>query len=205
MTDRQIFFVGERSMDLNKYRIEAIATARAIMANDPVFIDTETTGLGSDAEVCDIAVVNSAGETVLSTLIRPNRPIPAEATAIHGITNAMVEREPLFDEVWPLLKVLFCRHPVVTYNAAYDSRLIRQSYDAWFDGFLFPSAITYKCAMLLFAQYYGDWNDYKKSFKWQKLDVAAKCAGYPAWSAHRALGDTLATRAVMLWLAGQGV
>ena len=197
-------------MDFIRDRKTAAQSARAIVAARPLYLDCETTGLGSDAEICDIAVVDSDGSVILSTLIRPTRPIPPEAEAIHGITNDMVNHAPLFGDVWPLLCRLFVGRPVVTYNAAYDSRLIQQSWAAIYGSVAAIAnghgrAITYTCAMLLFSQFYGDWNDYRKAYKWQRLDVAAKCAGCPAWAAHRALGDTLATRAVVEWLAQQEV
>ena len=195
-------------MDFIRDRKTAAQSARAIVAARPLYLDTETTGLGSEAEICDIAVVDSDGSVILSTLIRPMRPIPPEAEAIHGITNDMVNHAPLFGDVWPLLCRLFVGRPVVTYNAAYDSRLVEQSWTS-----LYATAVTkgaghgkhfdYRCAMLLFAQFYGDFNSIRRSYKWQRLDVAARCAGYPAWAAHRALGDTLATRAVVEWLAQQ--
>ena len=74
----------------NTDRNRAIARARVLLDRDPVVIDTETTGVGSQAEVCEIAIVGRTGETVVDTLVRPGRPIPSEATRIHGITNAAV-------------------------------------------------------------------------------------------------------------------
>jgi DNA polymerase-3 subunit epsilon len=182
-------------------RISAIGQARMIRDAHPIFLDTETTGLGDDAEICDIAVVDSDGQVILNTLVHPLVPIPPEVTAIHGITNEMVDHAPTMAEVWPLLRHLLSYRPIVTYNAAYDSRLISQSLYAACRTKV--EGVDYRCAMLLFSQWYGDWNDYRKSYKWQRLDVAAQCAGFPAWSKHRALGDTLAARAVLLWLAGQ--
>ncbi|HHJ4165905.1 TPA: exonuclease domain-containing protein, partial [Raoultella ornithinolytica] len=51
-----------------------------------LFIDTETTGLGEDAEIVEICIIDSHGSIMLNTLIKPTKPIPDEAIAIHGIT-----------------------------------------------------------------------------------------------------------------------
>ena len=63
-------------------------------------VDTETTGTGSDAEVVELAILpfdycRETGRVVAvhegcSALRQPSKPIPAEATAVHGITDEMV-------------------------------------------------------------------------------------------------------------------
>lgn len=54
-----------------------------------IILDTETTGLDNTAEIVEISVINDQGEVLLDTLIKPTKPIPGDATAIHGITNEM--------------------------------------------------------------------------------------------------------------------
>jgi DNA polymerase III subunit epsilon len=67
------------------------------------FIDLETTGinLGTD-RIVEIAIVriNADGtKTNKRKLINPQMPIPAESSAIHGITNEMVKDAPTFKQV----------------------------------------------------------------------------------------------------------
>jgi DNA polymerase-3 subunit epsilon len=50
---------------------DAIRTAREILALVPVYLDTETTGLGSDAQVIDIALIDTDGTELINTLVRP--------------------------------------------------------------------------------------------------------------------------------------
>ena len=99
------------------------------------FLDVETTGLtrthapgyALDAEprIVSIAVVTSAGEVVGSQRIRPDVPIPAAASAIHGIRDEDVAHAPPFAAVWPrlLAKVgddaLVCAH-----NAPFDGAVL---------------------------------------------------------------------------------
>lgn len=71
--------------------------------NPLIFIDLETTGL----DVVNDRIVEMAalklmpnGERELKTRrINPTIPIPAEATAVHGITNDDVKDEPTFKEI----------------------------------------------------------------------------------------------------------
>jgi DNA polymerase-3 subunit epsilon len=46
--------------------------------------------------------------------------------------------------------------------------------------------------MFDFAEYYGEWNDYFQSFKWQKLSMCAYYFGYE-FNAHDSLEDVKAT------------
>ena len=79
-------------------------------ARDPrvVYLDTETTGFGPRAEIVDIGVVDAGGEVIFESLVRPERSIPREVIAIHGITDADVRDAPRWDELYdhlaPVLK-----------------------------------------------------------------------------------------------------
>jgi DNA polymerase III epsilon subunit-like protein len=70
-------------------------------------IDTETTGLDphEDRIVEIAAVLFEAGAIVerFSTRVNPGRTIPAEATAVHGISDADVADAPTFAEAWLLV------------------------------------------------------------------------------------------------------
>ncbi len=54
-----------------------------------VLLDTETTGLGEHDVVIELALLSVAeGKPLLNTLIRPDRPIPWEATLRHGLYDS---------------------------------------------------------------------------------------------------------------------
>ncbi|HWS85074.1 MAG TPA: 3'-5' exonuclease [Ktedonobacteraceae bacterium] len=74
--------------------------------------------LGTD-EIIDLALVELDGTVVLNTLIRCQKPVPADATQVHGITNDMLRDQPSFSEVWEQLAPHLSR-PLVIYNASYD-------------------------------------------------------------------------------------
>lgn len=84
-------------------------------------LDTETTGLGDDARIVDIGVVDAAtGIVLLSTLVNPGQPIPAEATAIHHIADADVVDAPSWGQVLSDLEATLGFREIVAYHAAFD-------------------------------------------------------------------------------------
>jgi DNA polymerase-3 subunit epsilon len=155
-----------------------------------VVLDTETTGLGSDAELVQIAVIDLHGEPLLDTLVRPARPIPAEATAIHGIGDAAVAGAPMFSEIYPNLAALLANRLVCIYNAAFDLRILRQCcMQAGLPPLNFPAC----CAMEMYARYFGQWSEWHGSYQWQRLPGGD----------HSAHGDALATLRLLQRMAAQ--
>jgi DNA polymerase-3 subunit epsilon len=68
-----------------------------------VFFDLETTGIDPARDkIVEIALVRvdpDGGRVAMTRRINPERPIPAEATAVHGITDADVSDAPTFRQV----------------------------------------------------------------------------------------------------------
>lgn len=62
-----------------------------------IFLDTETTGNGSDDRLCQIAFKPENGPAV-SGLFNPGRPISIDAMVVHHITEKMVTGKPPFQE-----------------------------------------------------------------------------------------------------------
>ena len=162
---------------------------------DVAFLDTETTGLRRDDEVVEIAVVDGLGQTLIDTLVRPRKRIPAEVIRIHGITNEMVAAAPSWAELLPELTALLERlQVIVVYNAPFDARMIDQSCLAHR---LPPLRPSWHCAMRRYAEFAGVWNDRRGGYRWHSLGVAATALGLPVQAQHRALGDALTCRGVV--------
>lgn len=193
-------------------RNKAIVTARDWLAQDPVFLDTETTGLGDDAQLVEVAVVDGGGRVLFDQLVRPTIPIPPAATAVHGITDEMVASAPFFGDVAPLLWQVIARQRVVIYNAEYDLKVVRETRRA--NGLAASIGWPASCAMLLYARFWGDWNFERGDYRWQKLAAAAGQCGVAGWQTrgfaptlpqHRALGDAQVCRLVVLHVAAQKI
>lgn len=93
-------------------------------------VDTESTGVvpGRD-RVVQVALVRFENEEVvgeLSSLINPRMPIPADATAIHGITDEMVSDAPMLADWFARddVKELLSGCQPAAYHAAYDREML---------------------------------------------------------------------------------
>lgn len=107
--------------------------ARELVARgDFCVLDTETTGVESDDEIIELAILDSGSAVVLNTRIRPFKRVSPGALAIHGITDESLREGPTraksFAEHWPTIySALRTFSTVVVYNAEFDSRMLRQS------------------------------------------------------------------------------
>lgn len=175
-----------------RHQREAIDWARYVLAHPRkyVILDTETTGLGPSDEIVQIAVIDLHGNALLSQNIRPTRKrrIASEASRVHGLTMKVLQDCPQFHELHRPLKKAIGRRRIITYNAEFDMRLYRQTYQLA-GGFL-PRG-DWVCAMREYAKYVGEWNQYYRDYKWQRLESAD----------HTALGDCRATLEVIRLMA----
>ncbi len=190
---------------MNKVRIAALAQLREWLAQQPVILDTETTGLDDMVQVCDVAVIDMKGNVLLDTLVRPTVPIPAEARAVHGITDEAVSGAPAFADLLPALKGVLTGQTVITYNAEYDLRLLRQSAAANGLDWDSEAPASWRCAMKLFSRYKTEWVAARQSYRWHKLCDAARQCGVSLYGLrlHRALADVETTRRVLLAMIGE--
>ncbi|MBI6161314.1 3'-5' exonuclease [Serratia liquefaciens] len=179
--------------------------AKNWLKSNCLILDTETTGLGNDAEIVEITLLDTTGEILLNTLVKPRGPIPPEATAIHGITNEMVSNAPSWIKVCSKFYHLISGRKVVIYNSDYDTRLLEQTNAAnWIVGPCCVEQPVFECAMLAYAKFYGQKSE-RGGYKWQKLTAAAEQQGVIIeGTPHRALCDCLTTLGVIKAMANGG-
>jgi len=171
----------------------AIIRAREWLDNNPLFLDTETTGLGEDARIVEIAILDSAG-LVFGSLVNPGFCIPAEATAVHHITDSMVEFAPTWREIGGIVSRILQGREVVIYNADYDRRLLAQSG-------LINCQYRPLCCMQLYARFYGEHDPRRGTYRWQRLEMAARQCGIEIGKTHRAQDDAQLARLILLHMA----
>ena len=181
-------------------RQRAIDAALDVVSHNPVYLDTETTGLNAADEIVEISIVDHDGTVLLETLVKPSRPIPAEATAIHGITNEEVQSSRAWPIVWTQVKPLLTGRVVVIYNDDFDLRMMRQSYERY--NMKWNERIRSFDLLKLYAEFRGERDPRRGGYRYHSLASAGKQCGIALPNAHRATADTLLTRALLLHLAG---
>ena len=169
---------------ITRARDGAIAWARELIANPGtwVILDTETTGLESDDEIIQIAILAPSGEVLMDEMVHPTAEISAEAESVNGVSMAMLADKPDFCAISLQVFEILGSKKIVTYNADFDRRMLAQTcarHNTGRDVYL----LDWSDAMIAYSRYYGEWSNYWHDFKWQGL-----------WGGdHTAKGDCLAT------------
>lgn len=176
--------------------------ATQLITDNCLILDTETTGLDDIAEIIEIAIIDATAKLLLNRGVKPSRPIPAEVTAIHGITDADVENCPTWATIWPCVRELISNQTVIAYNAPFDRAMIANScgkYPEQIEGaYLAPVGIGVKWVDLM-----GMWMDYTDVRHRVSLRNACADAGIQGgW--HRAWSDAEAARQLLHYIAGEG-
>lgn len=180
-------------------RQRAIHKAQQALAQKPVYLDTETTGLDRTDEIIEISIIDDDGATLLESLVRPIKPIPPDATRIHGITNDMVTRAPFWPLLWPNIRSILSGKLVVIYNVDFDLGMIRQMASRykiqWREDFSTVDLLK------VYADYRSEWDPRRRSNRYHSLEKAGQQCRIALPNAHRSTADTLLTRALLHYIA----
>ena len=174
----------------DKKRALALKSLWLATQGEFVIADLETTGLGADADILEIAaiLVDSDGEiqAEYSTLIKV-RNVPQIITELTGITQAKVNRHGIaLREAMTGFLELAGNRPVLFHNASFDTRFLRAAaakLDLQFEN---ATHCTLKMARTVWP-----------NLKSHKLAHLAKVVGAKA-PTHRGLDDVKATLRVLL-------
>ena len=177
------------------YRAGLAGAGETLAGLTCVVFDTETTGLGPNDRIVQIAGLRiMAGRLTgerFETLVDPGRPIPPASTKIHGITDAMVAGAP---DMTGALRAFhhFAEDAVlVAHNAPFDMGLLRTA--ASETGVEFPNRVL--DTVLLSAMVWGQSAPHALDALAERLGVTI-----PPERRHTAMGDTEATAQIFLQL-----
>lgn len=182
--DFDLFHVPGQSAELDDRPLSTLAYT--------VF-DTETTGLtpGLDeiVSIGALRIVNNRllRQEVFEQLINPQRPIPAAATAIHGITDAMVRNQPGIESVLPRFRAFVEDTVLVGHNLAFDMSMLREKEQSTGVCFVNPILDTLLLSALL-----------QPEEEQHSLEAIAQRLGVQAMGRHTALGDAIVTGEIFL-------
>jgi DNA polymerase-3 subunit epsilon len=164
-----------------------------------IILDTETSGLKRPAEIVEIAMCDSIGNHIFSELVRPLNGYGTDAARITGITSEMLEGARTWREIRPEVESILQGANVVVYNATFDRMMFHCSDESnGLEAFSWSTHANWYCAMLAFAEYNGEWNDYRQSYTWKKLSEAMAYFDDTIENYHRAMFDCLATATVVM-------
>lgn len=153
-----------------------------------VCIDTETTGTskGRD-EVLSVGMVDGDGNELFYSLIHPaHRRKWTEAERINGISPDDVKDAPTLLECADRIEeILESADIIVGYNLEFDIEMLQRG------GISIPPRTKFD-VMRAFAPIYGEWAEWKRDWKWQRLEKCAVYYGH-AFKAHNALEDARVT------------
>ncbi len=184
----------------NPRQEEIAQIARQKIAQKPIYLDTETTGLTRSDEIVEISVIDYDGSVLFSQLIKPSQPIPKEAERIHGITNAMVASSQSWPLVWMQLRSIVYGRLIGVYNQEFDSRMMVQSHQRY--RLPWREKLEFVDVLKLFSEFRGEYDTVHSSYRLFKLAEAGQFFNISLPNAHRSTADALLTRAVLHSIAG---
>jgi DNA polymerase-3 subunit epsilon len=155
------------------------------------FLDVETTGLdpNSGDKICEIAVIKTVNGQIADefvTLINPGRNIPERAVSIHGITQTMVNRAPLFRDMAKDLLDFLNDTVIVAHNARFDLEFLRSELRNLNLSLPENNIID---TLAIARRYY--------TFPSNSLGDIARYIGLPIDKQHRALADVTTTKDIL--------
>lgn len=157
-----------------------------------VFLDTETTGADPSIDrVVQIALVKLHPDGRVEEydrLVNPGVPIPAEASEIHGITDAMVEFAPPFKRIAGEVAAFWQQSDLAGFNLLrFDLPLLRNEFQRCGEPWNVEDAMVVDAQKIFHAREPRD------------LSAAVRFyCGHELEGAHGAMADTRATMAVVL-------
>jgi exodeoxyribonuclease X len=160
-----------------------------------IFFDTETTGIGEQDRLCQLAIKERGiSEPLINARYKPPVPISFAAMGVHHITQKMVDSEPSFRDApqYAEIKNLFEQETIISvaHNAAFDLGMLAREE-------VFPSRTicTYKVAYALDTD--SKLEQYKLQYLRYMLGLEIEA------TAHDAMGDVLILEAVFEYLLSQ--
>ena len=182
----------------NQQRVAEIA--RSIVQKNPVYLDSETTGLDKNAEIVEIAVVDDNGVILIDQLVRPSQPIPAGVIRLHGITNEMVATAKSWPALWPTVRGILLGKTVGIYNAEFDVRIMRQSLERY--RLTWRESLSTLDILSLFSEFRGEWDPNRRALRRFRLEDAGQFFRIALPNSHRAADDALLARALLRRIGG---
>lgn len=170
---------------------QTISKIKALLeSNNPVILDTETTGIprgDEDHYITELSIIDMKGRTLFSSLLAIAIPVPEKITEITGIDDSMLKGKPSFDAVYEDIREILRGRTVLGWNVSFDVQMLKIECER-----LGYSTPVEDCIDVMAL--YGNATAGKK---WCKLAKAAEKLKIEGEQEHRSLGDCLMTLEVL--------
>lgn len=140
--------------------VDIVQWAHAVQAfPNLVFLEIDTDGLYSDADILRLVLLDHQGEILYDQLVKPKHPISAQLSSITGITSQMLEYAPSLSEIWTEFSVVIAGKYVLSFNLAFDAGKLIECATRYH---LAPLTVIGDCLMIQAGKYYDSESRYLK-------------------------------------------
>ena len=151
-------------------RMEHIRWAQAVLAfPNLAFLEVDTDGLQSDADILRIVLVDKSGEPLYAQTFRPRQPLTHQITYLTAIHQEMVEDAPQLAEAWEHITSAFAGRYILSYNLEFDQTKLHENAERYS---LAPLTVIGACLMQQAQAYAG-------SYTYPKLATLCATIGFP--------------------------
>lgn len=144
--------------------------AQAILAfPNLAFLEVDTTGLGQDAHIVRVMLLDRDAHVFFDTCIKPPRPLSQKTMLLTGLHEQDVQAAPTLVEVWPSLLTAFQGRYLLSYNLDFDQEHLHRAAER---GHLEPLLFMAECLM-------QRWMTYQHEHLYPKLSTLCQQIGQP--------------------------
>ena len=151
-------------------RMEHLRWAQAVLAfPNLAFLEVDTDGLHSDADILRIVLVDRSGTPLYAQLFKPRRPLTRQITHLTAIHQEMVEDAPQLADAWEHITSAFAGRYILSYNLEFDQTKLHENAERYS---LSPLTMIGACLMQQAQAYAG-------SYSYPKLATLCANIGFP--------------------------
>lgn len=195
VTDRQRLLA--RLPQLPHYA-EVMWAQAALAFPNLAFLEVDTTGLGQDAHIVRVLLLDRDALVLFDTCIKPPRPLSQKTMHLTGLHQQDVEAAPTLAQVWPSLLTAFRGHYLLSYNLDFDLEHLHRAAER---EHLEPPSLIAECLM-------QRWMTYQHVHVYPKLATICQHVGSPLpdhplqTAYHRACGQRALLQAMATGMIG---
>jgi DNA polymerase III epsilon subunit-like protein len=169
--EEAISHLRDRRDDLSRLpRLEPVLWAQAVLAlPNLAFLEVDTDGLHSDAEVLRVVLLAKDGTSLYSQLYKPSRPLTERTTHLTAIAPEMLAQAPSLAEDWERLAQAFAGRYILSFNLEFDQSKLHENAERYG---LTPVVVIGDCLMLRAETYY-------EMYSYPKLSDLCSRIGFP--------------------------